>query len=150
MKVILLEKIRRLGGLGDQVQVAPGYGRNYLIPQGKAKLCNEKNLRWLEQERALLEQQEAKALAQAQQRAAVLEQEPVRIQVRVGSEDRLYGSIGSAEIVKAVADKGIELTAREVYLPQGRLSQLGEYEVSVQLHSDVAVQLKVVLSAQTR
>lgn len=143
MNVILLEKIGRLGNLGDQVKVKPGFARNYLLPQGKAVKATEENVKQFEARRAELEKAAQEVLQAAQARADVMAGMAVTIAARAADEGRLYGSIGPREVVIALEKMGTKVQKSEVHLPNGPLHTLGEHEVKVQLHSDVSVTVKV-------
>jgi large subunit ribosomal protein L9 len=143
VEVILLKKVGGLGDLGDKVAVRPGYGRNYLIPQGAAVPATETNLKAFEERRAELEAQAAEALARAETRREQFEGLTVTIPRKAGDEGRLFGSVGTADIASAVTEAGIELAKSEVRLPQGPLRNIGEYEVELHLHSDVDVVILV-------
>jgi large subunit ribosomal protein L9 len=143
MDVILLKKVDNLGNLGDRVQVRSGYGRNYLIPSGYAVPATEENIKAFEERRAELEQQADTLLAAAQARKAQLEQLTVAIARKAGDEGRLFGSVGTGDIAKAVQDSGVELGKNEVRLPQGPYRAVGEYEVELHLHSDVNATLRL-------
>ncbi len=145
MDVILLEKIDNLGNLGDKVNVRAGYARNYLIPQGKAKYATPKNLAEFEARRTELEKAAADALTRAHGRAAGLEGLEVTIPAKAGSEGKLFGSIGSADIAEAVTAAGEEIEKREVRLPTGPLRKTGEYEIAIHLHTDVNATVKLVV-----
>ena len=143
MEVILLEKIENLGGLGDCVAVKAGYGRNYLIPKGKATEATPENIARFEAHRVELEKASADAQARAQARAEQLAEVVVTLTVKAGNEGRLYGSVGPADIAEAVSTAGFELKKHEVRMPDGPLRQVGEYAVNVQLHADVKTQVRV-------
>ncbi|ODP98944.1 MULTISPECIES: 50S ribosomal protein L9 [Salinivibrio] len=144
MQVILLDKIGNLGGLGDQVTVKSGYARNFLIPQGKAVMATKSNIEHFEARRAELEAKVAEQLAAAQARAEKVEAlEAVEIASKAGDEGKLFGSIGTRDIADAVTAAGVEIAKSEVRLPEGALRNTGEYEISVQLHSDVFATVKV-------
>jgi large subunit ribosomal protein L9 len=143
MEVILLEKIAKLGNLGDKVKVRPGFGRNYLIPQRKAVAATVENLKKFEEARAEYERNHAQALSTAQQRAEALAKVSVRMAVKVGSENKLYGSVGTADIAAAVTEAGVALAKREVHLPNGPIRELGEYDVQVSLHADLETTVHV-------
>jgi large subunit ribosomal protein L9 len=145
MEVILLQKVENLGELGDKVSVKPGYGRNYLIPQGIAKPATEANLAEFEARRAELEKEQAEALAAATSRAEKLEGMSVEITAKAGSEGKLFGSIGPVDIVDAFAAAGVEIERKEVRLAEGPLRVAGEHEVQMHLHTDVEVTVKVVI-----
>lgn len=146
MNVILLEKVHNLGELGEQVSVKAGYGRNFLIPQGKAITATEANVAQLETRRAELEKAAAEKLAAAEARKTSLDAIQLTIAHQAGEEGKLFGSIGTIEIAKAITAAGVEVTKSEVRLPEGALRHLGDYEIDVELHSDVlaAVKLSVV------
>ncbi len=144
MQVILLEKIKHLGGLGDKVQVKPGYARNYLIPQGKAVAATVSNLQAFEQRRAELEKNQGEKLAYAQTRATRLQGIHVIISSKVGLEGKLFGSVNAVEIAKAISSTaGIEVTKQEVRLSEGSIRQIGDYEVELHLHTDVHTTVKI-------
>lgn len=143
MEVILLEKIHKLGELGQQVRVKPGYGRNYLIPKGKAVPATPGNIAEFETRRAELEQAQQDAQARAAARAEGMADLAVTIARRAGSEGKLYGSVGTSDIAEAVTAAGIELLKQEVRLPSGPLRMVGEHKVDIQLHADVFVEITV-------
>ena len=143
MQVILLEKIDRLGGLGDKVNVRPGYARNFLLPQGKAKAATEANLAEFEARRAELEKQAAETLATAEARKAKLDGMQVDITVHAGNEGKLFGSVGITDIIEALAAQGVEVAKREVRMPTGAIRQAGEYDIDLHLHTDVDAVIKV-------
>ena len=149
MEVILLEKVQNLGNLGDTVKVKPGYGRNFLIPGGKAVMATADNKAKFEERRAELEKAAAGALGEAQARAEKLAGlEMVTITRRAGEEGKLFGSVGNADIAEAVTEAGVEVEKREVLLPEGPIRQAGEYDVEMQLHSDVAQTVKIAVVAE--
>lgn len=137
MDVILLEKIPNLGNLGDKVTIRPGFGRNYLIPQGKAVPATASKIAEFEQRRAELEQKAAAELGAAQARLERLTALQVTISQKAGEEGRLYGSVGTKDIADAVAALGVELRKAEVRLPSGPLRHTGDHQITVQLHGDV-------------
>ncbi len=144
MEVILLEKIGNLGDLGDQVSVKPGYGRNYLIPQGKAVPATKDNVAMFEARRAELEAAAAEQLSEAQARAdKIAELGIISIGANAGEEGKLFGSIGTRDIEEAVTAAGVEINKAEVRLPEGALRELGEYQVELHLHSDVNVTIEL-------
>ena len=143
MEVILLEKIRNLGGLGDRVRVRPGYARNYLLPQGKAVPATPENVAEFEARRRELEEAAARALAEAEARREALAGQVIEIAARVGGEGKLFGSVGAPDIVEAAEARGLKLERREIRLPQGPLRQVGEHEVEIQLHPDVETTIVV-------
>ena len=143
MDVILLERVRNLGNLGDEVSVKNGYGRNFLIPQGKAVRATAANREVFESRRAELEAQAAAQLKAAQDRAAGLAELAVTIAARASDEGKLFGSVGSREIADAVTEAGQEVSKDEVLLPVGPLRSIGEFTVDFQLHSDVTASVTV-------
>ncbi|BBL75211.1 50S ribosomal protein L9 [Methylomagnum ishizawai] len=143
MEIILLEKITNLGNLGDKVTVKPGYGRNYLIPHGKAVAATAAKLAEFEQRRAELERKAAETTAAAEARAQAIGEIIITISQKAGEEGRLYGSIGTKDIADAASHAGIEIHKNEVRLPAGPIRHTGEYEVTVQLHGDVAAKLSL-------
>ena len=148
MDVILLEKVANLGNLGDKVSVKPGYARNYLVPQGKAKPATPENLKEFEARRAELEKIAAEALAAAQARAEKLATLNLEIAHQAGEEGKLFGSVTGAEIAKCITDGGVEVVKSEIRLPNGPLRELGEHEVAVQLHTDVTTNVNVNVVAE--
>jgi large subunit ribosomal protein L9 len=148
MQIILLEKVVNLGQLGDVVKVKDGYARNFLIPQGKAKRATEANLAEFAQRRAELEKAHAEALAQAQERAGKLEGLTVEIRQKAGVDGRLFGSVTNHDIGDALAAQGVEVQKGAVRLPDGPLKMVGDHQVSVVLHSDVAVDITVSIVAE--
>ena len=144
MEVILLENIENLGSLGDKVTVKAGFARNYLLPGGKAKPATAENLAEFEQKRAELEKAAAEALATAQTRKAAIEAlGSVNITAKVGSEGKLFGSIGTGDIADAITAAGCEVEKREIRLPEGALRVTGEHEVDLHLYTDVDVTITV-------
>jgi large subunit ribosomal protein L9 len=148
MEIILLEKIANLGNLGDKVNVKPGYGRNYLIPQGKAVIATAAKLKEFEQRRAELEKNAAEELSAAEAKAEAISKIVVTIAQKAGEEGRLYGSIGAKDIAEALAKAGIEIQKHEVRLPSGPLRQIGDHEIKVQLHSDIVTTLTLKVVAE--
>lgn len=146
MEVILLEKVGGLGGLGDKVSVKSGYGRNFLIPKGKAVFASEANVKVFEERRAELERQATEKLAAAEARKARIDAlENVTIGHKAGDEGKLFGSVGTVDIAAACSDAGIEVAKSEVRLPEGAFRVAGEYEVTLHLHPDVDASLKVIV-----
>jgi large subunit ribosomal protein L9 len=146
MEVILLENIGNLGGLGDKVTVKAGFGRNYLIPQGKAVPATTDNIAEFEARRAELERSAAETLTLAQTRAETLAAlGVVTITANAGEEGKLFGSIGTRDIADAVTAAGCELDKSEVRLPDGALRELGEYSVAIQVHSEVMTEVTVAV-----
>lgn len=149
MQVILLEKIGKLGALGEEVSVKNGYGRNYLIPQGKAVPATQANRERFEQRRAELEAASNERLAAAQARAAKLESlERVVVASKAGDEGKLFGSIGARDLADAATAAGVELNKSEVRLPEGPLRNIGEFEIQVHLHAEVESILRVTVVAE--
>lgn len=147
MEVILLEKVRNLGNLGDKVKVRSGYGRNFLIPNGKAVMATSDNLAKFEARRAELEKAASESLGVAQARAEKLAAlADVTIAANAGEEGKLFGSVGTADIAEAITKAGVEVSKAEVKMPQGALRHTGEYSIDVAFHSDVvqAITVKVV------
>lgn len=144
MEVILLEKIRNLGVLGDKVKVRSGYARNFLIPYGKAVYANEENIAKFEQRRAELEklalEKQNKALAR---QSAINAMPPITLVTKAGDEGKLFGSITARDIVKALVQAGMEVEKREIRMPEGSLRTVGEYEITIELESDVTATIKV-------
>ena len=144
MEVILLEKIGKLGDLGDKVTVKPGYGRNFLIPQGKAVPATRENVEKFEARRAELEVAAAERLANAEVRAGrVQELGVITIAANAGEEGKLFGSVGTRDIADAVTQAGVEINKSEVRLPEGALREVGEYQVELHLHSDIDVTIEL-------
>jgi large subunit ribosomal protein L9 len=146
MEVILLENIGSLGDLGDKVDVKAGFGRNYLIPQGKAVPATADNIAQFEARRAELEAAAAETLAAAQARAeAINGLGLISIAANAGEEGKLFGSIGTRDIADAVTAAGAEIDKSEVRLPEGALRELGEYEIAIQVHGDVTAMVAVAV-----
>ncbi|MEW6444844.1 MAG: 50S ribosomal protein L9 [Pseudomonadota bacterium] len=148
MEIILLSKVENLGNLGDVVKVRNGYARNFLIPYGKAKAATRTNVAEFEARRADLEKAAADALAHAQARAVQLEGVAVTIAGKAGTEGKLFGSIGTAEIADAMSAAGHAVEKREVRMPNGPLRAVGEFEVELHLHTDVNTIIKVNVIAE--
>ncbi|MGK2914995.1 MAG: 50S ribosomal protein L9 [Porticoccaceae bacterium] len=149
MEVILLEKVGRLGAVGDRVSVKSGYGRNYLIPQRKAIFATPDNIAKFEQQKADLLKEAADKLAVAQARATALAAiGEIVIKAVAGEEGRLFGSVGTKDIADAVTAAGVELARTEVKMPAGALRELGSFEIDVQVHADVIQTLQVRLIAE--
>lgn len=145
MEVILLEKIKNLGALGTKVSVKPGYGRNFLIPQGKAVSATVKNVAAFEARRAVLERAAEEALAAAQARADRIGALAVVIAAKAGDEGKLFGSVGTRDIAEAVTRLGEAVDKSEVRLPNGALRSTGDFDIDLQLHGEVTVTLKVTV-----
>ena len=148
MELILLEKVKNLGGLGDKVKVKPGYGRNYLVPRGKAVPATAANVAEFEKRRAEYEAKSNELLSAAQARAAKFENAEATIKANASPEGKLYGSVGPREIADAFNAQGLELEKSEVILGEGPLRNLGEYEVHIALHADVQGVVKVKVIAE--
>ncbi|OUS01718.1 50S ribosomal protein L9 [Gammaproteobacteria bacterium 54_18_T64] len=149
MDVILLEKVGKLGAIGDKVAVKAGFGRNFLIPHGKAVFATEANLADFEQRRSELEAAAADKLGKAEIRAAALTAlASVTLTAVAGDEGKLFGSIGARDVAEAVSAAGVELVKSEVKMPEGPLREIGEFEVSIQLHSDLSTSIQVVVTAE--
>jgi large subunit ribosomal protein L9 len=148
MEVILLEKIENLGGIGDKVKVKSGYGRNYLIPQGKATLATPEHLAEFEARRAELEAKAADDLASAQARAGKFEGLTLVVKSKAGTEGKLFGSIGTIDIAAAATAAGVEVARSEVRLPEGPIRVVGEHTVEFHLHTDVSVEVPVQVEAE--
>ena len=134
--------------MGDKVSVKPGYGRNYLIPQGKAVVASAEKIEQFEQRRAELEKKAADTLAAAQSRSATISALKVTITHKAGDEGRLYGSIGTRDIAEAVTAAGVAVEKSEVRLPMGPIRHIGEYEIGIQLHGDVVAILPLTVAAE--
>jgi large subunit ribosomal protein L9 len=148
MEIILLEKVANLGALGDIVKVKDGFGRNFLIPQGKAKRATESNKAEFEARRVELEKQQADILAVAKARADKLAGQTVEIAQKAGEDGRLFGSVTNHDIAAALTAAGTEVSKSEVRLPNGSLKAVGEFPVSIALHHDVVVDITVKVVAQ--
>ncbi|MGO1693842.1 MAG: 50S ribosomal protein L9 [Marinobacter sp.] len=147
MEVILLEKVANLGSLGDKVKVKSGYGRNFLLPYGKAAPATEANVKAFEERRAELEKAAADKLATAQSRAEALEGASFTVTSKAGDEGKLFGSIGVRDIADAITAAGTDVEKSEVRLPEGPLRLAGEYEIELHLHSDVEVTVTLAVVA---
>ena len=146
MQVILLETIKNLGDLGAVVDVRSGYGRNFLIPQGKALPATKANLAEVETRRAELEKHAAEQLAAAQERGEKLNEAAVSIAAKAGDEGKLFGSVGTRDIAEAItASTGVEVEKAEVKLPHGALRNTGEFEIDLALHAEVTVTIKLAV-----
>jgi large subunit ribosomal protein L9 len=143
MNVILLENVENLGSIGDLVKVKPGYGRNYLLPQGKAALATPENMKEIEARRAELEKAAAEELAAARKRAGAIEGMEVVIQANAGPEGKLFGSVGPIDIADAFEKVQVDVERSEVRMPEGPIQELGEFTVGVHLHPEVDVDITV-------
>mgnify|MGYP001247693089 CR=1 FL=1 len=148
MEVILLEKIHKLGNLGDKVRVRAGYGRNFLIPQKRAVPATQENIEKFEMQRAKLESVQSTALLAASARIEALDGVEVEIAAKAATEGKLYGSIGTAEISEAIRATGNELEKREVRLPDGPLREVGTYQVIIHLQADAETSITVNVVAE--
>lgn len=148
MEVILLEKVGRLGTVGDKVNVKSGFGRNYLLPQGKAVTATATNVAEFEARRQELEAAASDKLVSAKARAEQLAELVVTIKANAGDEGKLFGSIGARDIAVAINEAGVKVAKSEVKLPEGTLREVGEYDVDVQLHVDVIQAVKLVVEAE--
>ena len=145
MEVILIEKIDRLGGLGDKVNVRSGYARNFLLPKGKAKVATAENIAEIEARRAEFEKEAATVLAEAEARRDQIAKLEISITAKSGSEGKLFGSVGNSDIATAVTEAGVALEKREVRLPDGPIHNAGEYNITLHLHADVDAVVKVTV-----
>ena len=143
MEVILLEKIAKLGELGDKVNVKSGFGRNFLIPYGKAAPATASNLADFEARRAELEAKAAEELAKAETRAAALAEQRIVIPANAGEEGKLFGSIGTRDIAEAITAAGHAVSKSEVRMPLGVIRDVGESPIVLQMHSDVSVEVTI-------
>lgn len=146
MNVILLDKVENLGDIGDMVNVKPGYGRNYLLPQGKAALATKHNIAEVESRRAELEKAAAEERASAKARSALIEGMDLVIPANVGSEGKLFGSVGPIDIAEAFEKVGVEVARAEIRMPDGPIHEVGDFTIGLHFHTDVNinVNLKVV------
>lgn len=148
MEVILLEKIANLGNIGDRVKVRSGFGRNFLLPQGKATLATPDNVARFEARRAELERVAREQATSAHERAATLQNFHLSITAKAGTEGKLFGSVGTSDIAEACTRAGYPIARSEVRLPNGPLRTIGEHVVDVHLHADVNVRLPVTILAE--
>ena len=148
MDVILLEKVENLGVIGDRVKVRSGYGRNFLIPRGKATLATPVNIAVFETRRAELEAKQANELSAAQLRAASVSTLAIRLAAKAGTEGKLYGSLGTADIAEACTAAGVAVRRSEVRLPDGPIRTLGEHSIELHFHSDVNAMIRVSVVAE--
>jgi large subunit ribosomal protein L9 len=149
MQVILLEKVLNVGDLGEVVKVKPGFARNFLIPQGKAKRATPENMKLLEEKRAELENVAAEKLRRAQDEAAKLEGVAVQITQKAGVDGRLFGSVTNVDIVEALQTKGHTVEKAMIRMPAGPLKHVGDYPLTIALHTDVAAQITVSVLGDT-
>jgi large subunit ribosomal protein L9 len=148
MEVILLDKVGKLGNVGDKVSVKAGFGRNFLIPQGKALPATATNVAEFEVRRAELEAAAAEKKSAAEARGAKLAELSVIIRAVAGEEGKLFGSVGTRDIADAITAAGVDVEKAEVKLPQGALRDVGQYDIDVQLHSEVTQIVKIVIEAE--
>ena len=148
MEVVLLQKVKNLGNLGDKVRVKPGYGRNFLVPHGKAVAATEKNLAEFEKRRAEYESKANQQLSGAEARKAQLEGASITIKANASPEGKLFGSVGPRDIAEAFTAAGTSIEKSEVVMPDGPLRHIGEFEVQIHLHADVHTAVKVVVAAE--
>ena len=148
MEVILLDKVGKLGNVGDRVEIKAGFGRNFLLPSGKAIAATAANIAEFEAKRAELEAAAAAKIGNAEGRAARLIDLSVTIAANAGDEGKLFGSVGARDIAEAITAAGVEVVKAEVKLPEGTLREVGEYDVDVQLHADVISTVKVIIEAE--
>jgi large subunit ribosomal protein L9 len=148
MEVILLQKVANLGNIGDRVKVRSGFGRNFLLPQGKATLATPENVARFEERRAELERAAREHLSSAEERAAAMKDFKLTVRAKAGTEGKLFGSIGTSDIAEAVTREGFKVERSEVRLPNGPLRTLGEHSVNLHLHADIDVPLHVTIVAE--
>ena len=148
MDVILLTKVANLGTIGDRVKVKSGYGRNFLLPKGKATLATPENVKKFEARRAELEKIAREQLQDAESRAEAFKDFKLQITAKAGTEGKLFGSIGTADIAEACTKAGHKLARAEVRLPTGPLRTVGDHTITLHLHTDIDVQLPVVITAE--
>ncbi len=143
MNVILLDNIEKLGNIGDLVKVKPGYGRNFLIPHGKAALATPENMKAIEARRAELEKAAAEELAAAKKRLDAISGTELVISANAGSEDKLFGSVGPLDIVEALEKIQVQVERSEIRMPDGPIHELGEFQIGVHLHSEINAEILV-------
>ena len=148
MNVILLQKVANLGNIGDRVKVRSGFGRNFLLPQGKATLATAENVARFEERRAELERAAREHLSSAEERAVAMKDFKLTVRAKAGTEGKLFGSIGTSDIAEAVTREGFKIERSEVRLPSGPLRMLGEHTVNLHLHADVDVPVQVTIVAE--
>ena len=148
MDVILLTKVANLGNIGDRVKVKSGYGRNFLLPKGKATLATPDNVKKFEARRAELEKIAREQLQDAESRAEAFKDFKLQITAKAGTEGKLFGSIGTADIAEACTNAGHKVARAEVRLPTGPLRMVGEHVITLHLHTDIDVQLPVVITGE--
>jgi large subunit ribosomal protein L9 len=148
MDVILLTKVANLGNIGDRVKVKSGYGRNFLLPKGKATLATPDNVKKFEARRAELEKVARDQFQDAESRAAAFKEFKLQITAKAGTEGKLFGSIGTADIAEACTAQGHKVARAEVRLPTGPLRTVGDHMITLHLHTDIDVQLPVTITAE--
>jgi len=148
MNVILLERVANLGNLGDAVKVKAGYGRNFLIPQGKAVPATPANVEKFEARRAELEQAAAERVSTAQARKDAISVLSIVLTQKAGDEGKLFGSVGTSDIAHAITEAGVPVEKREVRLPDGPIRQIGEHTIEIELHSDVVASITIVVNPE--
>jgi large subunit ribosomal protein L9 len=148
MEVILLQKVANLGNIGDRVKVRSGFGRNFLLPQGKATLATPDNVARFEARRAELERLAREHLSSAEERAAAMKEFRLTIHAKAGTEGKLFGSIGTSDIAEAATREGFKVERSEVRLPTGPLRTVGEHNITLHLHADIDVPLVVAIVAE--
>jgi large subunit ribosomal protein L9 len=148
MQVILLDNVENLGRIGDLVKVKPGFGRNYLLPQGKAALATAENIKAMESRRAELEKAAAEELAEAKRRYDIINGIELVITANAGTEEKLFGSVGPVDVEKALEKVQIEVMRSEIRMPDGPIHALGEYLIGVHLHPDVDAEVKLRIVAE--
>jgi large subunit ribosomal protein L9 len=148
MDVILLQKVANLGNIGDRVKVRSGYGRNFLLPGGKATLATPDNVKRFEARREELEKLAHEHLSSAEERAAAMKDFKLTITAKAGTEGKLFGSIGTSDIAEAATKAGFKVERSEVRMPNGPLRTVGEHSVGLHLHADIDVPLTVLIVAE--
>jgi large subunit ribosomal protein L9 len=148
MELILLEKVQKLGDLGDKVNVKPGYGRNYLVPTGMAAPATKRNLAEFEARREELEKTAMQKLSTAEERVGALEGFEIDFTANASEEGKLYGSIGPREIAEEITTRGIQLSKAEVIMGEGPIRYTGDHVVLLHLHADVEAEIKVTINAE--
>ena len=148
MNVILLDKVENLGDIGDLVTVKPGYGRNFLLPQGKATLATKENIAAVETRRAELEKAAAAELAAAKDRAKLVDGMELVVPANAGEEGKLFGSVGPIDICDAFSKVGVEVERAEVRMPDGPIHELGEFVIGLHLHADINVDINLKVVAE--
>jgi|TARA_B110000971_G_scaffold187541_1_gene196806 large subunit ribosomal protein L9 len=148
MQVILLEKISSLGDLGEVVNVKDGYGRNFLIPKGKAKRANAQNMAEFEIKRAELEKQQATLIKASEKKAKALEGLVVNLTQKSGADGKLFGSVTNTDVAEAIVSMGHEVVKSEIRMPDGPIKAIGEYELVIDFHHDQISNIKVVVAEE--